>query len=296
MKTDILFLNKSPYENGKISGEYFKDRISLNLENINNILQDSNVKNKIIYHFDKLKEEYPIYYDETIGKADGLGIDRLTYFAIMCPEITDINFEHCTTIICKKDNGNFIISHNEDDDYIKGNFCISKVIIDDDNWFVTNDMYNMPFGNGISWNSFGIVKTINYCHNENTNVSNYSRYYLQRHLSVAKSIEDLMSIESRLSDIRYQIDYIETQLKNYDLLVAYSTLNITITETKAYTETSENFFTRLGNSFVNGWNSFINEVGDFVIDVVYNIWVIIIVVLIIFGAYKAYKHFRNKKK
>lgn len=112
----------------------------------------------------------------------------------------------------------------------------------------------------------------------------------------AKSIEDLMSVESRLSDIRYQIDYIETQLKNYDLLVAYSTLNITITETKAYTETSENFFTRLGNSFVNGWNSFINGVGDFVIDVVYNIWVIIIVVLIIFGAYKVYKHFRNKKK
>lgn len=193
MKTDILFLNKSPYENGKISGEYFKDRISLNLENINNILKDNIIKNKIIYHFDKLKEEYPIYYDETIGKADGLGIDRLVYFAIMCPEISDINFEHCTTIIYKKNNGSFIISHNEDDDYIKGNFCLSKVIMDDNNWFVTNDMYNMPFGNGISWNSFGIVKTINYCHNENTDVSNYSRYYLQRHLSEAKSIEDLIN-------------------------------------------------------------------------------------------------------
>ena len=192
MKTDILYLNKTSYENGKISGEYFKDRISLNLKNINNILQDNNIKNKIIRHFDKLKEEYPNYYDETIGKADGLGIDRLVYFAIMCPEISDINFEHCTTIICKKGNGKFIISHNEDDDYVKGNFCLSKVRIDDNNWFVTNDMYNMPFGNGISWNSFGIVKTINYCHNENTNVSDYSRYYLQRHISEATSIDDLI--------------------------------------------------------------------------------------------------------
>ena len=192
MKTDILYLNKTSYENGKISGEYFKDRISLNLKNINNILKDNNIKNKIIHHFDKLKEEYPNYYDETIGKADGLGIDKLVYFAIMCPEISDINFEHCTTIICKKGNGKFIISHNEDDDYVKDNFCLSKVRIDDNNWFVTNDMYNMPFGNGISWNSFGIVKTINYCHNENTNVSDYSRYYLQRHISEAKSIDDLI--------------------------------------------------------------------------------------------------------
>jgi hypothetical protein len=47
--------------------------------------------------------------------------------------------------MCKKNNGKFIISHNEDDHYIDGNFCISKVRIDDNNWFVTNDMYEMPF-------------------------------------------------------------------------------------------------------------------------------------------------------
>ena len=33
----------------------------------------------------------------------------------------------------------------------------------------------------------------------------------------------------------YEIDYIENQLKNYDLQVAYSTLYITVTETKEYT-------------------------------------------------------------
>lgn len=193
MKTNILYLNKSAYENGKISGEYFKERVNIDVEYINNVLSDDTIKNKIVYQFDRLKKEYPNYYEETIGKADGLGIDKLTYFAIMCPEITDINFEHCTTIMCRKDNGNFIISHNEDDDYIEGNFCLSKVRIDNDNWFVTNDMYNMPFGNGISWNSYGIVKTINYCHDDNINLDNYSRYYLQRHISEAKSINDLIS-------------------------------------------------------------------------------------------------------
>jgi hypothetical protein len=47
--------------------------------------------------------------------------------------------------MCKKDNGHFIISHNEDDDWVDGNFCICKVKINDNNWFVTNDAYNMPF-------------------------------------------------------------------------------------------------------------------------------------------------------
>ena len=192
MKTNILYLNKSPYENGNISGDYFKKNVIIDLENINNALLDSNIKDKIMYQFNNLKNEYSKYYDEIIGKADGLEIDRLTYFAIMCPEITDINFEHCTTIMCKKDNGSFIISHNEDDDYIEGNFCLSKVKIDSDNWFVTNDMYNMPFGNGISWNSYGIVKTINYCHDDNVCINNYPRYFLQRHISEATSIDDLI--------------------------------------------------------------------------------------------------------
>lgn len=192
MKTEILYLNKSPYENGKSSGEYFRDKVDINLEIFESLLKDINIKSRITALFNKLKEEYPIYYDETIGKADWLGIDRLTFFSIRCPEITDTDFEHCTTIMCKKDNGKFIISHNEDWEYIKGDFCLSKVKIDDNNWFVTNDMYEMPFWNWISWNSYGIVKTINYCHDDNLNTDNLPRYFAQRHLTEAKSIDDLI--------------------------------------------------------------------------------------------------------
>lgn len=193
LKTSILYLNKSSYENGKLSGEYFKKKVKINLKSIEQLLKDEKIKAMIKQQFINLKNDYSKYYEEVIGKADGLGIDRLTYFAILCPEITNINFEHCTTIMCKKSNGSFIISHNEDDDYVEGNFCLSKVKIDEDNWFVTNDMYNMPFGNGISWNSYGIVKTINYCHDDLINLNNYPRYFLQRHLTEAKSIDDLIT-------------------------------------------------------------------------------------------------------
>ena len=192
MKTDILYLNGTYYENGKKSGEYFKNRVDIDTEKVNKILKNEKIRNKVFNQLINLKRKYPNFYEEVVGKSLGLGLDLLTYFAILCPEITDINFEHCTTITCKKNDENFIISHNEDDDYIEGNFCLSKVKIDDDNWFVTNDMYNMPFGNGISWNSFGIVKTINYCHNNKVIEENFPRYFLQRYISESTSIDDMI--------------------------------------------------------------------------------------------------------
>ena len=192
MKLDILHLNKSPYENWKISWEYFRN-IKYNIDEIENLLNNNDIKNKIEKQFNNLKNEYPKYYDEVIWKADGIWIGRLTYFSVLCPEIINRYSDHCTTIICKKDNWRFILSHNEDDDYIEGNFCISKVKIDDENWFFTNDMYEMPFWNGMSRNSYWIVKTINYCHDEEINLDNYPRYFAQRHLTEAKSIEDLIN-------------------------------------------------------------------------------------------------------
>ena len=179
----ILNLQYSPYQNGKISGEYFKKNVKIDIENIKiKIDKNIEIKEKIEEQFNNLKLTFPKYYDEVIGKADGLGIEHIIYFAMLCPEIMNLNLEHCTTII----------SHNEDDKYMEGNFCLSKVKIDDDNWFITNDMYNMPFGNGVSWNSYGILKTINYCHDDDTNINYIPRYFSQRHISEAKSINDLI--------------------------------------------------------------------------------------------------------
>ena len=86
-----------------------------------------------------------------------------------------------------------MLSHNEDDIYVEHNFCLSKVWIDNQHWFMTNDMFNMPFGNGVSWNSYGMVQSINYCHDENYNIEQLPRYIAQRHISESKSIEDLIN-------------------------------------------------------------------------------------------------------
>ena len=38
LQVKTLHLNKSPYDNGKISGEYFREKIPVNLDYINNVL------------------------------------------------------------------------------------------------------------------------------------------------------------------------------------------------------------------------------------------------------------------
>ena len=48
MKTDILYLNNTPYENGKLSGEYFRKNVIINLEEINNVLLNNDIKNQIV--------------------------------------------------------------------------------------------------------------------------------------------------------------------------------------------------------------------------------------------------------
>ena len=111
----------------------------------------------------------------------------------------------------------------------------------------------------------------------------------------AETIEDLMAVESRLSEIRYEIEAYEARIKNYDLLTAYSTLNIFVSETKSYTPTSTSFFSRLAQAFVNGFKNFTNSIGDLFIDVVYNIWNVIFLVVIAYLGYFIYKKLRNRR-
>ena len=191
MKTAILELKSSPYENGKISGEYFKNPIQKQINSNKEIYDNEDIIKRCKIISDELKKQFPNYYEEIKGKAFGAEVEFDKYFILMCPEILETK-SHCTTITCKKNNGKFILSHNEDDNYEENNFCLSKVYIDNKNWFMTNDIYNMPFGNGFSWNSYGIIKTINYCYESNVEKEKIPRYFSQRHISEAKSIDDLI--------------------------------------------------------------------------------------------------------
>lgn len=55
----------------------------------------------------------------------------------------------------------------------------------------------------------------------------------------AQSIEDIIVLESRLSDIRYQIESMESQLRTYDNQIEYSTVYLSITEVVELTPVEE---------------------------------------------------------
>lgn len=54
-------------------------------------------------------------------------------------------------------------------------------------------------------------------------------------LGQAETVEDMISVESRLSEIRYEIEQLTTQLKNWDNQVSYSTVTLYIQEVTVLT-------------------------------------------------------------
>ena len=54
-------------------------------------------------------------------------------------------------------------------------------------------------------------------------------------MKLAETVEDIITIEDKLTDVRYRIDSLQSNLKNWDRRVAYSTLNITVKEVQVYT-------------------------------------------------------------
>lgn len=56
-------------------------------------------------------------------------------------------------------------------------------------------------------------------------------------LSKAETVEDMISVESRLSDIRYEMESLTSILTNWDNQVSYSTVSLYIQEVEIYTPT-----------------------------------------------------------
>lgn len=119
-------------------------------------------------------------------------------------------------------------------------------------------------------------------------------------LEKAETVEDIITLESRLSEVRYQIESMESQLRTMDNKVNYSTVYLNISEVKKYTPVKEQ---TIGEKIITGFTSNLYDVGegllDFAIGIIISlpyliIWavVILIIVLII----KAFIKKSKKKK
>lgn len=78
-------------------------------------------------------------------------------------------------------------------------------------------------------------------------------------LAKAETVEDMITIEGRLSDVRYQIESLTSTLKTYDNLIEYTTVYLDINEVKEYTEPEpESFGEKIVRAFKAGWSGLVS--------------------------------------
>ena len=103
----------------------------------------------------------------------------------------------------------------------------------------------------------------------------------------AESVEDIIAIEGRLSEVRYQLESMESQLRTYDNKIDYSTVYLSIDEVEQYTPTDQ---TSIGQRISSGFMESLRGVGRgisnfaiwFVIHLPYIVvWAVIIVVIVL---------------
>ena len=117
-------------------------------------------------------------------------------------------------------------------------------------------------------------------------------------LENAKSLEDIITIEERLSEVRYQIESMESQLRTYDNLVSYSTIYLSIAEVKELTQVAEEtVWDRISGGFIES----LQDIGDDIVEI--GIWMIvnspylvIWAVIIISGVLLIRRHSAKRKK
>ena len=119
-------------------------------------------------------------------------------------------------------------------------------------------------------------------------------------LEKCDSVEDMITIESRLSEVRYKLESQESTLRTYDNLVDYATVNISIEEVTKYTEPEpETYGQRISRAFKDGLERTTENLKDFLVgfvDALPGLVVFVLVCLIIFVIVRAIYKASNKKR
>ena len=120
-------------------------------------------------------------------------------------------------------------------------------------------------------------------------------------LEKAETVEDIITIEGRLSEVRYQLESYASQLRTFDNQVDYSTVHINVEEVERYTPQPEkSTWERIKSGFAENVYRVTNGIKNFAIEFVIAIpimiiWVIGIAVAILLGR-KIFKKKRQRKE
>lgn len=87
-------------------------------------------------------------------------------------------------------------------------------------------------------------------------------------LKEATELDQILALESKLSELRYEINSYESQLRTYDNLISYSTVHIYISEV----EVVKDITPTVGSRIRNGFRESLNTVKNFFVDLF--VWIV----------------------
>lgn len=108
---------------------------------------------------------------------------------------------------------------------------------------------------------------------------------LQELLRQAKAMEDIISLESAISETEWQIDNLSGTMRHYDALVDYSTINVDLNEVYRLSNTEIaplTFGQRLGNALSEGLRNFGDGMENLAVALAYSwLWIVLLAVILI---------------
>ena len=116
-------------------------------------------------------------------------------------------------------------------------------------------------------------------------------------LGKAENMADLLEIEARLTDVRYELENVTSQLRVLSNQVDYATIHLYISQVKVYTEVEEQtVWQRIGSGFKENLRSIGEDMTDFFVWLVTYSPQLIVWAVIIAAAVVILKKKRAKKK
>lgn len=121
-------------------------------------------------------------------------------------------------------------------------------------------------------------------------------------LKQSGDLDSLITLEARLSEVRYEIESIERNLRNLDQRLAYSTIELDVSEVEKYTPyvpVTRTFGEKLADAFSDGWTGFMDGVEDFVLFLAESLLTLIFlaaVVVVIVMLIRRRRRIRKAKK
>ena len=117
-------------------------------------------------------------------------------------------------------------------------------------------------------------------------------------LEIAESVEDIISIEEKLTELRYKIESLQSSLNNWDRQVNYSSIYLSVEEVEEYTPEASiqpSYGEKLLDALEDGISGFVGFLGDAFIAFVGALPAILVLATFLIGLFFGIKHRKRKK-